>query len=412
MLQKSQEDRILAMDSWIRVARFYGTALVGITSFFLWQTGVLTLRPRPLFLVLLPAYFLLSLLVYIASRKNVFSGLLHLQLFIDLLAITGGIHLAGGIHTPLAFLYVVVISSGAMLLSLGSTVVLGLAAACLYGGLYIGEVSGILQSNTPLAVGHYDLLQIAVFLLLAALIAFQSQFYLARMQSKEQQLHRLKDDFLFRSVHDLRSPSTGIRLVLDKYTRSDWRLKHPEEAEDIELLKEANLRILNLIKDILAVGRGESLETPFKEDTIEAGDIIRAILKEISPMTEKKGIRVSHPEGSLKIVGDTDRFKEVFSNLLDNAVKYNKSNGSIAISYAHEGSMAKITIQDTGIGIAKENLDKLFSPYFRAVDNAAITGTGLGLYIVRKLLEKMGGKIEATSAYGQGTTFTVWLNAA
>ena len=111
------------------------------------------------------------------------------------------------------------------------------------------------------------------------------------------------------------------------------------------------------------------------------------------------------------VLADRERTKEVFNNLIDNAIKYNKTGGSIAITHETDGDFLKTTLRDTGAGIQAENIPKLFTPYFRA-DGKGIVGTGLGLYIVKTLVEKMGGSISAESSPGQGAAFHIFLPIA
>jgi signal transduction histidine kinase len=151
-----------------------------------------------------------------------------------------------------------------------------------------------------------------------------------------------------------------------------------------------------------------------KKESVVLSNIIQEMLKELSPIAIKKNIKIEHiaPPDAPQVLVVVQQAKEIFSNLIDNAIKYNKDGGAIIIAHSIEGNFLKTTVKDTGADIGAENFSKLFTPYFRASASEAIQGTGLGLFIVKKFVEELGGKVSVESKIGEGTVFTVYLPLA
>ncbi len=226
---------------------------------------------------------------------------------------------------------------------------------------------------------------------------------------------QLKDDFLFRTIHDLRSPTTIIRSALDLHAemeKSAGKVK-PELEKSVGMIRDASARMAKMIQDLLDIAKGEKAEVRLNHDRIDLGALIATLLAQhASTMAPRKVTATFAPSDKpLEVIGDADALKEVFDNLITNAIKYNVEGGSITVSQQLRGAMVVTTVADTGIGVTAEALSKLFIPYSR-VAGTNQQGTGLGLYIVKKLVEKMGGQAGVTSVVGKGSTFTVSLPTA
>ncbi len=248
-----------------------------------------------------------------------------------------------------------------------------------------------------------------------AIVVFRDMSTEQELAEKEKELVRVKDDFLFKTVHDLRAPSNIIRSALADYFEADEVSKVGGKlAQGVEFVKEANNRMAHLIEELLSIGRGENPDRIIKKEKIDIAALIGDLLQMSKPVMEAKKIILNHVvvDALPAVMTDVDNLKEVFGNLLDNAIKYNKDGGQLTISYETQGRFLLVYIQDTGVGIASDGLNKIFAPYFRAYTGQDIQGTGLGLYIVKKLIDRMGGKISVNSTLGQGTKFTVYLPLA
>ena len=244
-----------------------------------------------------------------------------------------------------------------------------------------------------------------------AFAAFISYYYAYSLKKKNEEIVKIKNEFLFRTVHDLRSPATNIRFLLERYEDPAVKNKDADIKYDLELIKKLDSSLLNLIQDILVLAKSRDFTDSFRREKINLQDLIRNILVECNPVIIKKAIDVEYtpPENLSEISGDKEKVKEVFLNLIDNAIKYNIQGGKLEIKHEVRKNFVRTSIKDEGAGIAAEHLSKLFTPYFRGDAAKTVVGTGLGLYIVKNLTESMGGRVMVNSVLGKGSTFYVEL---
>src|SRR3989338_335403 len=218
---------VIATSAWMNIIRVIGALGVWMVIGLLWLGGVIDFDPRPIFFFLIPVYILTSFLWQAIVKRNIFAHPFLLgQLLVDIITVTIGIYFAGGIHSPFVFLYIIIIIS-ATLISLKAVVVAGMAIILVYAFLIFSEITDLI----PFLVGtgvidNHDIIHSAVFLLVMILIGFQTYFFRAQTKKKEEQFDNMKDDLLFRTVHDLRSPSTVIRLIMERYDSPLWLEKH------------------------------------------------------------------------------------------------------------------------------------------------------------------------------------------
>ena len=229
--------------------------------------------------------------------------------------------------------------------------------------------------------------------------------------SKEHEVQKIKEEILSETIHDLRAPATAIKSAAALYGDPEELAKDPGALkEGVEIIKEANARMLDLINTLLAKARGEA--NTIERERVSLSAVISNIVKESGPVAARKNVKIEYvlplsTEKPSYVLANAGRLKEIFSNLVDNAIKYNKGGGIVTIVHQAEGSLVKTTVRDTGMGISTENLSRLFAPYFRASTREEIQGTGLGLFTTKKFVEEAGGSITVDSKLGIGTTFTV-----
>ena len=234
--------------------------------------------------------------------------------------------------------------------------------------------------------------------------------------AKAQEVARLKDEFVFLATHELRTPVTAIRGFLEL---TEGARKHfPKDLQKkFTAISQASDHLDNLINDLLEVARSESGSMVINVGPNEFEPVLNKVLEEISPLIEEKEIKVESKVAPLPpVLFDPVKMKEVLINLIGNAVKYNKKGGSIYINayrYPEEKSFV-FEIHDTGYGIPKDRQGKIFEKFFRAGTKGTeeTIGTGLGLFITRILVEKMGGTMLFSSVEQEGTTFSFSLPLA
>ncbi len=223
----------------------------------------------------------------------------------------------------------------------------------------------------------------------------------------------IKSQFVSMVAHELKTPLAAVQgfinIILDDSIDTS-----KEQQKDY--LKRSTIRLkglTDLVNDLLDISRME-LKTKHREiEDVDLKNIISSTLQFLEFETKKKGIDVQlFIEKDLpSIKADQSEISRLFTNLISNATKYNKEQGTISITACVDKSYISIKVQDTGIGMKPEETKKLFSEFYRAKNEntRGISGTGLGLSIVKKIVESYYGKIDVDSSYGFGTTFTVHL---
>lgn len=406
-------DDVLVLYRWLSIPRIATLVVSGGAIAAFWVLQSIDFDPRPVLFGLIPGFVLVSIGIDRLVRRKVKPLLmLNLQILFDLIGVGFGVLLTGGVRSPFVGLFILVIIS-ASLISVRTLVGIGVLTAIMYEAMAVAEHAGIYPVIPGMSRGYQqqDAITIVIFGLIVALIAFQSSYYVSRIREKDEEVIKLKDDFMFRTIHDLRSPSTVIRLVVDKYKDHPVLRANAEAQQDIGHVRSSLARMSNLIEDLLKLSAGARPEFGMKREPVDVPSVIDAVATGLSPVMEKKGVRFSQqaPSDLPKVASDGEKLKEAFDNFIENAVKYNRQDGTITVTYRVEGPMLVTDIADTGVGISENSMKKLFSPYFRGDAGKDIQGTGLGLYMTRKLLERLDGSVEVRSEQGKGTTFSIRL---
>ena len=217
-----------------------------------------------------------------------------------------------------------------------------------------------------------------------------------------------KDRFMAILGHDLKSPF-NVLLGLSDMLTENIRVFPLPELEDIAInLNKAARNTYNLLEDILLWTRAQSGKIPFKPQKLNFSDICREILDIFNPVAGTKGIKINYSEANeVHIFGDLDMIKTVMRNLVSNAVKFTKNDGTIKIDIRKTESWITISVEDNGVGIEQENLSKLFknTEVITTTGTANEKGTGLGLLLCKEFIEKHNGKIWVESEPGTGSKF-------
>jgi heavy metal sensor kinase len=210
--------------------------------------------------------------------------------------------------------------------------------------------------------------------------------------------------------HELRTPLAAIRTEAELALGKALSVEQHEELLG-SILEECE-RLTRLTDQLLALAREDAGGSRPAPSPVDLATLMTRVAETMRPLAEVKTIRLHQNQNDhLPIYGDETRLREVFYNLLDNAIKYTPEGGTVEVGLGQQGQAAVVTVRDTGIGIPPEHLPRVFDRFYR-VDKArsrAEGGTGLGLSIAQKIVTDHGGRIELKSAPGQGTTCTVIL---
>ncbi len=235
------------------------------------------------------------------------------------------------------------------------------------------------------------------------------------------QLQQLKDEFVFIAAHELRTPVTAMKGYLSLILDGTTGPVGVETKNFIEKVIHANQRLIQLVNDLLEVARSEAGRLTVQVSPVEVVKPIEEVLSELKPLADEKSVKLEYTHGEVpRIMADTDRLKEVLVNLIGNSIKYmgppREAGGTGTVTVSHEvlGKDLITRIKDTGLGMSKDAQAKLFEKFYRVQTDKTrdITGTGLGLFIVKQIIEKMNGKIWAESEEGRGSTFSFSLPLA
>jgi signal transduction histidine kinase len=236
---------------------------------------------------------------------------------------------------------------------------------------------------------------------------------IVRNTSEQVRLERLKTDFVHRATHELRTPLTTCLLMADLL---EGQATDDEKREYWKVLHTELQRQQSLVEDLLTVARLENrpYETTSKSADLPA--VIKSVLSGLVHVAESKNIVVitDAPADFPAVNADAKAMQQVFTNLIGNAIKFTPQGGTVTLGMKVEEARALITVQDTGIGIPENDLSHLYTRFYRASNavQSEIPGTGIGLYIVKAILDSMDGHISIDSRTGVGTTFTVDLPLA
>ena len=234
--------------------------------------------------------------------------------------------------------------------------------------------------------------------------------------TQEKELEQMKIDFYSMIVHDLRSPATAIIGFTDLLAQEAVGPLNAAQREIVEIIQRSVRKLLNLINDFLDYSAIDAGFLRLEKRNTNLNELIRHAVHEIRPLANQRQqiLEVRMPSDPVIALLDDERINQVLSNLLSNAIKYTPEGGHITVSLREDPEHVIIEVSDTGIGIPQDQIPLLFSKYARARNARArqIKGTGLGLLIVKEIVQAHGGKIAVESSVGEGSTFRVTLPRA
>jgi two-component system NtrC family sensor kinase len=236
---------------------------------------------------------------------------------------------------------------------------------------------------------------------------------LNRANEKLRGLDNLKSDFMRRMEHGSRSHLAVIQSCLS-LVLGEYYSELPEQQKDlIKTAKRRSSTLLELLDDILILSYRKSAEAVYHTETVQMADVMQKVVDDIKDQAQKKNIviNVQIPPGFPQVVADRKALNEVFSNLVNNAVKYTGERGAVKVTAKQKRDFIEVDVSDTGIGVALKHLPEIFDEFYRAPNAKSykVEGTGLGLAIVKEIVEAHHGKLRVQSELGKGSTFTVLL---
>jgi len=237
---------------------------------------------------------------------------------------------------------------------------------------------------------------------------------LKRANRKLVHLDKLKDEFVFIATHELKNPVTAMRGYLSMVEGGVYGSTPPKLKKVLEQLNASNQQLVQLVNDLLQIARAEAKTIKIKTQPTDLSQSVTETLESLKPLADQKKLALVHDSTiNIKVMADDSRLKEILNNLVSNAIKYS-NRGTITVSHRLEDSTVTTQVSDRGVGISEADQKRLFTRFFRSEEKTVrdIPGTGLGLFIVKQIVEKMGGKIWFESQLGKGSTFSFSLPSA
>ncbi|MCF6092962.1 cell wall metabolism sensor histidine kinase WalK [Microaerobacter geothermalis] len=223
-------------------------------------------------------------------------------------------------------------------------------------------------------------------------------------------LEQMRSQFVANVSHELKTPITAIKGFAETLIDSET-LDEETTRKFLQIIYDESERLNRLIKDILDLSKIEQRDFPLEITEVNITQIINDILDLMREEITQKKLKIVFDENSLLLEGDKDRLRQIFLNVISNAIVYTPEGGTIWIRFGNMEEHVEIEVKDTGIGIPKKDLSRIFERFYR-VDKArsrSSGGTGLGLAIVKHLVDAHHGTIRVESAEGKGTSFFIML---
>jgi signal transduction histidine kinase len=232
--------------------------------------------------------------------------------------------------------------------------------------------------------------------------------------AKLRELAEMKEEFLALTTHDLRSPLTVISGVISFFTSGRLGELSPEQKNMVSMMERNTQNLIELVNDLLDASKLESGTMRLDIATFDLRDVIKELHETmLLPLAKEKEIELveTFPEDLPFVRADRAKLRRILLNLLSNALKFTGKGGRVEVRADLETERVRVSVSDTGVGIAPEDVTRLFDKYEQTRSRATRgeKGTGLGLYITKQLVELHGGKIEVDSEIGKGSTFSFTL---
>jgi PAS domain S-box-containing protein len=273
----------------------------------------------------------------------------------------------------------------------------------------VAEGAGAPEAVTlPVEVGGRDL-----WLSFVAVRGVDGVVYAFRDVTDEQRLEEEKSDFVATISHELRTPMAAVYGAAETLLRREEQLTTEQKRDLVAMIATQAARLSQITEEVLLTNQLDRGELPVERQAVDVGEVVRRTVHAMeSQLAEPLVVDVEIPPEVGAASGDADRIQQVMVNLLDNAIKY--GGPPVRVSVEGANGNVRISVSDSGPGIVQADRERIFEKFYRADPQHTRTpsGTGLGLYISRELVRRMGGRLGVTSEPGSGATFVVELPRA
>jgi signal transduction histidine kinase len=237
---------------------------------------------------------------------------------------------------------------------------------------------------------------------------------LQKTNEELKELDKMKTEFLSLATHQIRSPLTSMRGYISMIFEGDYGEVNENLKEPLRVVEKSSEGLIKIVNDFLDVSRIEQGRMKYNLEVCDFRQIVKNIIEEYRPAIEEKGLKIEFEakEDDYSVKVDENKMEQVIGNLIDNAIKYTIDGGIKIYLFKNDSKTVQLEVSDSGVGIPPEEIKKLFTKFQRAkgAEKTNVTGTGLGIYLAKRITEDHGGTIKVYSdGEGKGAVFTVTL---
>ncbi len=355
--------------------------------------------------------------IFLKNREKEHELLINVQVITNSLLLSWFLHVIGRINGPFfVVLLVFVLESAFSATRLVQNIVFGILFFATFLEFFWTGLAGYSQfdflSFVFLAVRLISLILVksyATILFERLELEERTAQSLTNMNQKLKDIDKNKDEFIYMAAHEMRTPVTAIKGYVSMILEGDAGEIPPKVRGFLADVNNINDRLIRLLNNMLNVSKIEEGKLVYQMDKENLSRLVRGVFSQFIPETERKGLAytLSIPRSIRdKVYVDPDRVQEVIGNLISNAVKYTDEGTVIVRLKRSATNRVRFEVEDTGTGISEEEQKKLFQKFHRVETNVGkTTGSGLGLYISKLIIEKFSGKIGVSSKLGRGSVF-------
>lgn len=441
------EAALLERLQWLIRLRWVAAAGVAVVTYGAAEWLGIAVRAAALYLMaLLIATYNAGFQAYLAARRERATPVdwprrnaqrfAHLQITLDWLALTVVLHLSGGVQNPFAFYFVFHAILASLLLPRKDSFVHATVATALVTGVGLLESHGLishvaLRGFEP-AIGEHSFrmggtlfvfastMYIAVYLtteIVRTLHARETELAIVKEEMEQANIRmleqdRLRSEYVMKVTHSLRAPTAAAQsllgLILDGQVG-----EVPERVRSfLERIDRRLGGLLRLVNDLFDLSRIKAARA-LRPAPVGVSDLVQAATADMHVRAEDKGVQleVAIPEGLPLVEGDKDHIEQALMHVLRNAIEYTPAGGTVTVTAQPAKECVEVRIADTGIGIAAKDLPHIFNEFYRGENARQMVreSTGMGLALVRHIVDRHGGRVDVDSELGRGTTVTLAL---
>jgi signal transduction histidine kinase len=234
---------------------------------------------------------------------------------------------------------------------------------------------------------------------------------LARSLDKERALATEQRNFISTISHEFRTPLMAIDGHAQRLIMTRDRANPPEVADRAQKIRSAVFRMTSLVGSLVNAVELAHGELPKRIRRFDLREMLHDLSRYYDGIGIGRGLQARIGDLPAEIIGDPQLLYQVFSNVISNAFKYSSEDGIVTLSADSKGGFVEVTIEDRGLGVPRDELDRIREPYYRASNVGSISGTGMGLHLVNEIVRQHGGRLEIESEEGRGTRVVVILPA-